>query len=341
MGIAGAGIASTVYAASFVGWDKMIMPPSTRQHVNYHYPYVKVGFGAYSVQNPKVEIGTLGSGTAPLAQVGNSKITPYYNMALGYAFYNKRDNWVTRIFGHDNAVELQFSYFNASQNKAQDNLGTGEVWYIDGTGSVTTGPQPLTNFTLDSAHRRIDTGLYYRGKWIAQNPKISFSPRVGGVFTNLREKYNYSLWYTSPTPTHDLENYKINTNYYGLAAGGRLTYDLKSRFAIFGDLEGQLLHASAKLDAYQDAAVGAQAGKTSVKYNHSQTTYRAIAAVGGSYKLNNKITSSVVELKGGVDRWGYDPRVVPPNNANSRSVYLAGNHQNNFFANMEVTVPIG
>jgi len=345
VGIVSIGIANTSYAASFTGWDKMIMPPaaSAKRPVNYRYQYVRFGVGAYMVRNPKVEIGTLGNGTVPLATIGTSKITPRYDLAVSYAFYNPSSSWVTKVFGHDNAVELKLDYLNSKEHKTNSNLGTGQVWYIDGSGSVTTGPQPLTDFKLDSSHRYINTGLYYKGKWITSNPKIDFLPRVGAVFTNLKEKYNYSLVYgTGPgTTSLDVENYKVTANYYGLAAGGKLAYNLQPRCAVFGDLEAQLLRTSYNLKAYQDAVVGILVGKRSVSYHHSKITYRAIAAIGGEYKLNDKITSPAVEIKGGIDHWGYNPKIVPPNNAGSRAVYVAGNAQNNLFAEVKVTVPIG
>jgi len=341
VGVACIGISSMSYAASFAGWDKMIMPPSTRrQPVNYRYPYIRVGVGGYYVRNPKVEIGTL-SDTSPLATIGTSKLTPRFNLAVGYAFYNQNTSWVTKIFGHDNAVELKLDYLNSKEHKTNSNLGVGQVWFIDGSGTVTAGAQPLTSFKLDSSHRYINTGLYYKGKWITSNPKIDFLPRVGAVFTNLREKYDYSLVYQSFVLTTDVENYKITTDYYGLAAGGRLACNVKPRCAVFGDIEAQLLRASSSLKAYQNAAVGVPGNQRNVSYHHAKITYRAIAAVGGEYKLNNKITSPSVEIKGGIDRWGYDPHLVPPNNAGSRSVYVAGNAQNNLFADVEVTVPIG
>lgn len=341
VGIVSFGIINMTYAAFFTGWGKMIMMPVARQHIDYRYPYIKVGVGAYYVQNPKFEVGTLGNDTAPLAEIGTSKVTPRYNVSLGYAFYNPGNSWVTRVFGHDNAVELRFHYLNLSQKKYNGNLGTGRIWFIDGSGEVTTGAQPLTNFNLRASHRYIDTGLYYRGKWITGNPNVNFSPRAGAVFTNLKEKYNYTLVYQAGLSTTDLENYKVNTNYYGLAAGCKLAYKVQRQFAVFGDIEAQLLYANSALKAYQDAAVGSNADKMNVNYHHAKITYRAIAAIGGTYKLNSKAASPSVELKGGVDRWGFDPRVVPPNHAGDRAVYIAGNHQNNLFADVNVTVPIG
>lgn len=345
VGIASFGIANMTYAASFAGWDKMIMPPaaSVKQPVNYRYPYIKVGVGAYYVKNPKFEVGTAGTDTAPLASIGTSKVTPRYNMALGYAFYNPDNSWVTKVFGHDNAVELRFNYLNLSQKKYNDNLGTGRIWYIDGSGEVTAGITSLTNFNLHASHRYIDTGLYYKGKWITSNPRIDFLPRAGVVFANLTEKYDYDVAYQmAPAISKtDLENYKVNTNYYGLAAGCKLAYKVQQQFAVFGDIEAQLLRASSDLKAYQDALVENDGGKRNVSYHHAKITYRAIAAVGCEYKLNNKITSPSIEIKGGVDRWGYDPRVVPPNHNGDRAVYVAGNHQNNLFADVDVIVPFG
>jgi len=345
------GMSSIGYAASFAGWDKMIMPPSTKQHVvNYRYPYVRIGAGVYDFNSSKIEIGTLNSTTAPLARIDNSKITPFYNLAVGYAFYNQNNSWVTRVFGHDNAVELQLDYFNVTQKQRKpNNFGNGLVWFIDGSGTMVPGGlgTPVRDLNFTAKRRYINGGLYYRGSWITSNPRIVFLPRTGLILTNLNEKYDYTVQYGTGVPgifRTDRENYKVNTNYYGIAAGGRLGYKVKPRMLVFGDLEGQLLYARSKLDVYQNAFVEFVASNIftrQINRTHSKLTYRAILAAGGQYKINDKITSPSVEAKIGLDRWGYDPKVVPPNHAGSGPVYLMGEQKLNYFANIGVTVPIG
>ncbi|MGD9108704.1 MAG: hypothetical protein PVI75_06005, partial [Gammaproteobacteria bacterium] len=242
------GISGVCSAASFTGWDKAVMPPSTRQHVDYRYPYIRVGVGAYKFNKEKFEVGTVGNTTAPLAKIDSSKVTPFYNLAVGYAFYNPRENIVTKVFGHDNAVELQLDYFNFTRKTSSSNLGTGRIWYTDGSGSFIPFAEPLQNFQLNAKHRYINAGLYYRGGWITSNPRVVFMPRAGAIITNLNEKYDYTVQYTAGAPNTftDKEEYKINTYYYGLAGGGRLQYNMKPQFAVFGDLEAQLLYASSK-----------------------------------------------------------------------------------------------
>ncbi|MGD9153237.1 MAG: hypothetical protein PVG30_06250 [Gammaproteobacteria bacterium] len=339
------GISGVCSAASFTGWDQAVMPPSARQHADYRYPYIRIGAGAYDFNNEKFEVGTVGNTTAPLAKIDSSKVTPFYNLAVGYAFYNPRENIVTKIFGHDNAVELQLDYFNFTRKTSNSNLGTGRIWYIDGSGVVIPFAEPLQNFQLNAKHRYINAGLYYRGGWITSNPKITFMPRAGAVITNLNEKYDYTVQYMAGGTSFrtDKEEYKADTYYYGLAGGGRLQYSVQPQFAVFGDLEAQLLYVSSKLNADQNIAIEAtpSAAVTPIQNKHSQVTYRAILAVGAQYKINRKITSPSIEAKIGVDRWGYDPRVVPSNNANSGPVHLASDQRVNYFANIGVTVPIG
>lgn len=337
------GMSGVCSAASFTGWDKAIMPPSTKQYVDYRYPYIRVGAGAYDFNSSKIEVGTVGNTTAPLAVLEGKKTTPFYNLAVGYAFYNPSENIVTKIFGHNNAAELQLDYFSFTKTNSNSNLGTGRIWRINGTGSFITIAEPLRNFQLNAKRRYINVGAYYRGGWITSNPKIEFMPRAGAVITNLNEKYDYTVQYRAGGVSFrtDKEEYKVNTYYYGLAGGGRLQYSMQSQFAIFGDLEAQLLYASSKLDAYQDPTVGSGNDEISVSNKKSRVTYRAILAAGAQYKINHKITGPSIEVKIGVDRWGYDPRVIPPNHANSGPVHLASDQKVNYFANIGVTVPIG
>lgn len=348
------GMSGICSAASFTGWDKAIMPPSTNQHVDYRYPYIRVGAGAYDFNSSKIEVGTNRSTTAPLVKMGNSKITPFYNLAVGYAFYNAGTNWftnfITKIFGHDNAAELQFDYFNLTQKRNLSSLGTGFLWFIDGSGCVLqpgVNPEPINSINLTAKRKYINGGLYYKGSWITSNPRVVFMPRAGLVATNLNEKYDYTVRYSTgavpPSVRTDQETYKVNTNYYGVAAAGKLGYKVKPRFLVFGDLEAQLLYARSKLNAYQNGFVEWPIGSfvKNVSDKQSKVTYRAILAVGAQYKINNKITSPSIEAKIGVDRWGYDPRVIPPNYANDRQVHLASDQKVNYFANIGVTIPIG
>ena len=349
-GVAFMGISGICSAASFAGWDKAVMPP-TKQHEDYSYPYIMVGAGAYNFNSSKIEIGTVGNTTAPLAKIDNDKIAPFYNIAAGYAFYNAKDNLITKIFGHDNAVELQLNYFNVTQKSNPTNLGDGFLWFIDGSGSIIPGtnPEPINSVNLTAKRRYINGGLYYKGSWITSNPRVVFMPRAGLVATNLNEKYDYTVRYTTgatpPIVRTDQENYKVDTNYYGVAAAGRLGYKIKSKLLVFGDLEAQLLYARSKLSAYQNGFVEFTNDNSfirdNIKSKHSQVTYRAILAAGAQYKINDKANSPRIEVKVGVDRWGYDPKVVPPNYASNQRVYIAGEQKINYFGNVGVIVPIG
>jgi hypothetical protein len=343
VGVACIGISNIGYAASFTGWDKMVAPH--KRPIKYRYQYVRLGGGIYDFKSSKIEVGTVGSTTAPLDRIHDTKITPFYNLAVGCAFYNSKTSWITRVFGHDNAVELQLDYFNVKKEKNRPgSLGTGQIWWIDGRGSFMAVPRNVQNAYLNAKHRYINGGLYYKGRWITRNPRITFMPRAGAILTSLRQKYYYTVqYYTGAVYRTDKEDYKVNTYYYGVAAGGRLAYEVKSRFSVFGDLEAQALGVHAKLNADQDIFVesSSPATRTTVTNKKSAFTYRAILAVGGEYKINNKINSPSVEVKGGIDRWGYSPRVVPPNNTGSGPVHIVGTQENNYFANIGVTIPIG
>lgn len=313
--------------------------------VNYRYFYVRGGIGAYNLRNSAVEIGTAGSySTAPLAKITDNGWAPVYHLALGYAFYNPSNSLITKIFGHDDAVEVRGSYFNRNETRRKGGLGWGNIWYIDGSGSMfVPAGSNLNNFKLTARHRLIDTGIYFRGGWSAANPKWTVKPRIGVVYTNLREKYRYTLNYHRIIGDDgtDYEKYDVNTNYYGIGGGGKLTYHAKPKLAFFGDLEIQLLHAVSRLKATQEASIAPIDHKKVNSTDTKGVTYRVTAAIGAKYSFTQQITSTSISVKAGIDRWGYDPRVVPPNHAGSKAIHITGEEQDNPFVMLELTVPIG
>jgi len=318
-----------VYPGSYAAW-----------HYQRPWFYLSFGVGAYHLSNPTVNIGSVTGTTTPLASISNDGFTPIYNLSLSYPFYSEYNP----IFGHYNDIMFKVSYFNKTDNKTNNLTGTGEVWYINGGGRFGL-PKPLYNYTLKAQHQLIDTGLFYRSIALATElSTFTMHPRVGLIFTNYQGKYNYTLSYNAGAyTTNDVETYKVKTNYYGVAGGGQLAFHPASQILLYGDVEVQLLHAVSNLRATQQVDTAAGTPIVSVNENKTKSlTYRAIASIGSKFYFAPRANSVSLDAKVGLDRFGYNPRVVPPSRANTgRRIYLEGTSRNNFFAMLNLTVPIG
>lgn len=318
-----------LYPGSYVAW-----------HYQRPWFYLGFGVGAYHLNNPTVNIGNFINTNTPIASIDNDDFTPIYNLSLSYPFYSEHNP----IFGHYNDIMFKVSYFNKTDNKVSNLTGSGSVWYIDGRGRFEF-PKPLFSYTLKAEHQLIDTGLFYRSIALATElSTFTMHPRVGLIFTNYKNKYNYTLHYNAgPYTTNDVETYKVKTNYYGVAGGDQLAFHLASQILLYGDVEVQLLHAVSDLDATQQVDTAAGTPIVSVNENKTKSlTYRAILSIGGKFYFAPRANSVSLDAKIGLDRFGYNPRVVTPSRANSGSrIHLEGTSQNNFFGMLDLNVPFG
>lgn len=286
VGTVGIIISGVSQAASFASWEKAIMP--IKHHINYRHPYIKFDVSGYKLKIPQIKLGTTKDLSNSLVTINDSKIMRGFNSAIGYAFYNQKSNVLTKLFGHDNAVELQLSYYNSTNNKNRmGNIGNGLIWWIDGRGTFIppTVNTPMRNLILDDTYQHINTGLYYRGGFPIDNGRISFMPRVGIVFNNSNERYGYRVQYNSGSGNWrtDKETYKVNTNYYGIATGSKLDYKIKQRISVFMDWEMQLLYAKSKLNAHQNTMAESDSKDFNIANVHcknSNINYRTTFAVG-------------------------------------------------------------
>jgi hypothetical protein len=320
---------------------KPIIYENSYPHFVYQHPYfyLGAGIGAYHLKNPTVGLQSFTGSSTPIASIDNDGFTPIYCLNAGYAFYNPHDS----IFGHFNDIALKFNYFNRTDTKSSGLTGTGDIYYIDGSGAYGTG-LTLYSYSAHAKHRLIDTGLYYRSlPAMADLNTFTIHPRVGLVFTNFNAEYNYLLDYEGgAVRLTDKEDYKVKTNYYGVAAGTQLAYNLAPQLLFDADIELQLLHASADLHAVQQPDITDNIFWI-VNVTQSKTvTYRAIASLGAKYAFTMRANGISLGAKVGLDRWGYNPKVVTPNAGNGgRRIHLDGTSQNNFFAKLNVTVPLG
>ena len=311
--------------------------------------YVNIGGGSYYLNNSPYKVGTLGledTSTTPLAKIDNSGFTPQYNLAFGYQFCNPASNWITMLFGHDNAVELSGTYFHRSSNNSRGNQGVGTIYYIDGSGNIRpAGSSTVYSSKLKAKQRNINANLYFKGNKQLANPRLFMTPLLGIIYQDFKTEYNFSANYDSgavPAVNTSTEDDTVKTHYYGLAFGDGLSYFFTPQFSTFVNLELQALIANAKLTANQNAAVGSVTPLTKkVTDSENKLTYRAILALGANYKFSTKPNAINLELRGGIDRWGYNPKVVTPNSTTSKKIHLANDAINNYFATLELHVPFG
>ncbi len=304
----------------------------------YNHYYIDIGGAAYYLQQPKFEVGTSGSSTAPLAKINSNELGPQFNLAGGYQFMNCNDNWLAKIFGHEEAIEAKVSYSFLDHANGKDNLGTGMVWYIDGNGSPfdPADQKQLNNFKLNTKLYNLDSGVYFKGKIYTSNPRLTMDRYVGLVYDYLKGQYDFDLTY----PGIDDENFDITSNYFGVALGSQLNYQISKHFVPFVDLEVDLLTIQSDLKATQSTPA---AGRTSISVSDSDFVfnYRAKAAIGINYLFNDSVKNPSIGLRVGLDHINYVPRVVPPNRAGDKPVHIVGEAVNNTFAMLDVHIPFG
>ncbi len=316
----------------------------------YNHYYIDVGAVGYYLQQPELEVGTVGTNatpstntTAPLAKSRVNSFAPRLDLSGGYWFMNCNNNWVSKLFGHEEAFEATINYTYLDHTISNDHLGNGNVWYIDGSGSILNPnvPTNLYDFKLNSKLHNISTGLYFKGKVYTTNPHLTMLRYVGIVYNYYNNEYDYKLKYNQgASPNTEDEKFNVIAHYFGVAIGSQLNYQIGRHFIPFIDLEVRLLSIMANLHATQSAP-GAVRPSMTVNNSVSTFNYQAIAAVGVNFQFNETLKSPTIGLRAGIDHWNYVPRVVPPNRAGDKPVHLVGESINSGFAMLDVKVPFG
>ena len=316
----------------------------------YNHYYIDIGGAAYYLQQPKFEVGTKGvnpsapaNTTAPLAKNNVNGVAPALHLAGGYQFMNCNDNFFSKIFGHEEAFEADINYFYLDSSVDDANLGLGNAWYIDGSGSILSpnSPTSLYDFKLSSKVQDLTTGLYFKGKVYTTNPRLTMERYVGLIYSYYNNQYDFNLKYNPGGKIGtDSEKFDVTSNDFGLALGSQLNYQVSKHFVPFADLEVRLLAINSNLHATQNTPVSLKPNMT-VNDSASAFNYEAIAALGVNYLFNDSVKSPSVGLKAGLDHINYVPRIVPPNHVGDKPVHIVGEAVNNTFAMLDVHIPFG
>jgi hypothetical protein len=332
---------------------KVIVKPQVKEPHNvqitlsdlYIKPYVNVNVGAsaYYISNPEFGVGSKGTSTKPLMKTTNYQFTPAYHVGVGVPFYNSEKSFLTKVFGNNNEVEIRADYYDVSQTK-NGGYTRGELYYITGGYILPAVNVDYINSSRLSAKRRnINAGLYFKGNKKVSS-RVKMNPYAGVVYSRFDDDYDFSAVYETPTLDTDVEKFETKTNYYGLAAGDRVDLIATPQFSGFADLQVQALYSQSRLNADQDASLNDTVTASYIKRlakSYYTVTYRAILALGASYKFVNKPNSVALDLKGGVDQWGNVPKVTTPNKEGSPDTHLARNMMINGFVSLNVFVPLG
>lgn len=309
--------------------------------------YISTGVAAMYMHNPEFQVATLGTSTEPLVKITDNGWTPRYGLGLGYQFFNARENWLTKLFGYQQSVEVRGIYFKKSERKAVNQPGEGMIWAVDGSGRIFpyTINIPFYNFSLTAQHQDLNAGIYFKGRHAMVNPRLSFSPYVGAIFYNeFEDDYKFSMHYKlGPEVSHvDTENFNVKTRSYGVAAGNRWDISLWKRISAFVDLQMQLLQFNSDLKVNQNAPTeGVREDDFSTKDSDKKISYHGMGSVGLNWQMLAKSQSPVVSLTGGVDAWGYSPSINTPHKTGDRGAHLGNEPMQNYTVELGMRVPLG
>lgn len=343
-----AGLAS---AASPTSWEPLPIPtkpvitnpylplPPPKDYKVFHAGF---GVSAYRFNTANFQVGTVGSNNSdPLAAINNSRILPMLHLNFGYAFSNDESSAFKRalakFFGVNDDITVQMAYLHTKRSIYNPNVSSGMVWYLDG--------QPLSRWAqtgistdLSAKNTLFDSGLYMNGHGSIFNTRVLTKPHAGVVFTHLSNKYNYKFTYLLDDPDYDAENFNLTTNYYGIAIGDQWQYYFAHLVSFIADIDAQLLYARSKLNASQDASTANQGDERSLSAKHDRFACRGIIDVGVQYAFSKNYFSPTLSVKGGVDLWSYNPKIITPNGVNNNPTHIAGATKANPFITAEFQV---
>jgi hypothetical protein len=319
----------------------------------YNRFFVDLGGGAYYLNPPAFGVGSSGTSSNHLAKNNNDGFTPIGNIGLGYQFCNGCDNWLTKIFGHENSVELKGGYYNKTSTESAGaltgtaDIGAGGIWLIDGSNELNASDVAIYGWQLKAKNRGSFYNAYFKGEKLISKT-VSVTPFVGLTYNDFHSEYNSRINYdgaAGPTTrsTIDAEDYDLNFRYFGVTGGGQFKWLFCRRLALTTTVELQLLHAEAKLNASQDADEAVPYAGTEKKIETSDSralTYTAIVAVGINYYIFNKPDSSYISLQVGADYWDYMPQIVNRTSSSSPAAHLHGVSVLNGFVGASLHVPL-
>jgi hypothetical protein len=320
-----------------------------------HHPVFDFGVGEMYLNDPKINAPTtLSTGGTSVGTFTNSGWTPAFNIGVGYWVYNASDSWLTKLFGREETTEVIGNFYTRGSATHKNLSSSGQLWYINGDGSVYGGAggntdttRPFHNFQASMNDTYGNVGLYFKGKNYTRYPSLTLNPRIGILYSDRDQSYKYTLDYNfSPDGTGDNvtdhHEYSLDTKYFGAGVGDRLNYLLfQKRMNLFVDAEAQLLRVKADLDAYQKAASEIDSSVRTVKSSVTKNfSGRGLLLAGAEYNFSKKSDGATIGLQGGADYWQYSPSVETTTQA-GKSVGINMDSQVNPFVALKVYVPFG
>jgi hypothetical protein len=315
-----------------------------------NYFYFDMGTSAYRFDYPTFSVGTLStSSTTALNQIDTKSVTPMYQLKVGHRFPTHNQSFFSYLFGEEGAIEFELDHARMDKTHNTNYSGQGQLWDIRGNVPIyqLADSTDIYGTQFNASHVLTSPALYLKGFRQTSIPQLTITPYIGVIYTYLHDIYDSNIKYdTDPTEVKNIktdhEAFDLATNNYGLSLGERFNYLIFSHLSLFTDINLQLLSQRTALSVTQnpvDPEVP-YTGIYTVNDNKKTLSYRGTFIVGSNYNFSNKPDSISLGLQGGLDRWGYMPKVVTPNHAGDRAVHIDGEAANNLFAGLELHVPI-
>ncbi len=278
--------------------------------------YFSIGVAAGFLSLPVHTLAYSGSTYHPSLTYQPKNVLVLPSIKIGHYFTNH--SFLRSLFGDRNSIELsvQTGLYKYQQTKTP-NADDNTIWNSNGAGESPVIP---TGYVLNSVKGEtkqtyIGSGIYWRGNKMFKNTWVEMQPSIGAIFNYIKEDNTYHYNYTvSSTPVQTVNrDEKTNTYYYGLSIGDQFNYLATKQFTPFLGLELQVLYAKTTLEVHDNSQYltgGQPDWNLSVRTSATKYTYRGILDLGMKLKLTHAVNSPAVILDGGLDYWGYRPKII-------------------------------
>lgn len=285
-------------------------------------------------------------------------------VSLGIGYNLSGTPFLPRLFTHE-SVEINYSQFNRSTSNYTVYSGAtgvdagaahGVIWQINDSIApiYDGGALRIVDSNIHSSVGYKNAEIHLKGQLQRLPGNMQSTARVGLIATNLNQRYYYSIDATTQGITHDpkftLGNDTLYAQYAGFAFGNRFDLRVAPAFSVFIDGTLQILYVTAALVANEtpdalaapNTVYSSLAGNVRLSDYDTSMSYRAKLSAGvtfypGVYKPN----SPKVSLGVGVDQWGYVPQEITITGPNSEPPHIVRSSMRNYFAALNVSVPIG
>lgn len=326
---------------------------------NYRLP---VTFGDWDPANPSPPppSGPDEGFNAADTAIGNKAILANLNIS-----YQLENNPLLPRYFTNEAIAFDFNFFNRANTSHKLYSGaTGEdagaahgvIWLINDSEIPMYGGGALriVDSTIHATVHYHNAGLYLKGDMIKFLDNVKSKSRFGFVGTSFDQRYTYIVNATTQgiahLPIQSRGDDSLVANYLGFDLGDRFDYNFAPAFSLFVDGDVQALYAATKLIERQTPDDLAETMGVYSDYRHvirvhdddHRFTYRAQVQTGISFYpgLYNNPNSARLSVFVGLDQWGYVPQAVTIAGLNSRMPHIEAHSMRNFFAGVNVTLPI-